>query len=131
MGVRRAHRTDGVLITNDSRPVAALIDTRLFECIRRMQERFDALCDRLERNYAGVPEDLATAEIEKAGAPARPETADAWRAAGRLTPLPAACAPVHAAGPQPPAAINAGRISVRAKSSPLNSSGSPRTLANA
>ena len=77
MGVRRAHRTDGVLITNDSRPVAALIDTRLFECIRRMQERFDALCDRLERNYAGVPEDLATAEIEKAGAPARPETADA------------------------------------------------------
>lgn len=86
------YRNDSVLIKKDGKPVAALIDARLFERIRRMQERFDALCDRLERSYAGVPEGLATAEIEKASALARRETASAWRAAGRLPALPAAAA---------------------------------------
>jgi prevent-host-death family protein len=41
------YRNDSVLIKKDGKPVAALIDARLFERIRRMQERFDALCDRL------------------------------------------------------------------------------------
>jgi prevent-host-death family protein len=84
------YRNDSVLIKKDGKPVAALIDARLFERIRRMQERFDALCDRLEHSFAGVPEDLAMAEIEKASALARRETADAWRSAGRLPALPAA-----------------------------------------
>ena len=86
------YRNDSVLIKKDGKPVAALIDARLFERIRRMQERFDALCDRLEQSYAGVPEDVALAEIEQATALARRETANAWRASGRLPDLPAAAA---------------------------------------
>ena len=86
------YRNDSVLIKKDGKPVAALIDARLFERIRRMQERFDALCDRLEQSYVGVPEDVALAEIERATALARRETADAWRASGRLPALPAAAA---------------------------------------
>ena len=83
------YRSDSVLIRKDGKPVAALIDARLFERIRRMQERFDALCDRLEQAYTGVPEEEALAEIERATTRARAETADAWRAAGRLPALPA------------------------------------------
>lgn len=83
------YRNDSVLIKKDGKPVAALIDARLYERIRRMQERFDALCDRLELAYTGVPEAEALAEIERATARARTETADAWRVAGRLPALPA------------------------------------------
>lgn len=83
------YRNDSVLIKKDGKPVAALIDARLFERIRRMQEHFDALCDRLEQTYTGVPEEEALAEIERATSRARTETADAWRAAGRLPALPA------------------------------------------
>jgi hypothetical protein len=82
------YRNDSVLIKKDGKPVAALIDARLFERIRRMQERFDALCDRLEQTYVGVPADEAQAEIERATSRARVETAQAWRAAGRLPSLP-------------------------------------------
>lgn len=82
------YRNDSVLIKKDGKPVAALIDARLFERIRRMQERFDALCDRLEQTYSGVPEDEALTEIERATTRARAETADSWRAAGRLPGLP-------------------------------------------
>ena len=82
------YRNDSVLIRKDGKPVAALIDARLFERIRRMQERFDALCDRLEQTYTGVPEEEALAEIERATARARTEAADAWRVAGRLPALP-------------------------------------------
>lgn len=62
------YRDDSVLIKKDGKPVAALIDDRLFERIRRMQERFDAQCDRLEQTYTGVPEKEALAEIERARA---------------------------------------------------------------
>ena len=78
------YRNDSVLIKKDGKPVAALIDAKLFERIRRMQERFDALCDRLAKTYDGVPEEVALAEIEQATLLARRETAGAWRAAGRL-----------------------------------------------
>jgi prevent-host-death family protein len=83
------YRNDSVLIKKDGKPVAALIDAKLFQRIRLMQERFDALSDRLSATYDGVPEDVAMAEIEQATAQARRETAAAWRAAGRLPPLPA------------------------------------------
>jgi prevent-host-death family protein len=83
------YRNDSIVIKKDGKPVAALIDARLFERIRRMQDRFDALCDRLEKTYEGVPEDVALAEIEQATTRARRETGDAWRAAGRLPALPA------------------------------------------
>ena len=82
------YRNDSVLIKKDGKPVAALIDARLFERIRRMQECFDALCDRLEQTYTGVPEEEALAEIARASKLARTETANAWRADGRLPGVP-------------------------------------------
>lgn len=60
------YRHDSVVINKDGKPVAALVDARLFERIRRMQARFDALCQRLEEGYAGVPEATGMAEIDAA-----------------------------------------------------------------
>jgi hypothetical protein len=42
------YRQDSVVINKDGKPVAALVDARLFERIRCMQARFDALCHRIE-----------------------------------------------------------------------------------
>jgi PHD/YefM family antitoxin component YafN of YafNO toxin-antitoxin module len=81
------YRRDSIVITKDGKPVAALVDAALFERIRAMQERFDALCDRIAKGYENVPEDEGMAEIEQASALARQETADEWRSAGRLPPL--------------------------------------------
>ena len=50
------YRQDSVLISKDGKPVAALEDARLFERIRRMQGRFDALCQRIETGFATVPQ---------------------------------------------------------------------------
>lgn len=47
------------------------IDTRLFERIRRMQGRFDSLCQRMEVGFAGVPEAQGLAEIDAAVAQLR------------------------------------------------------------
>lgn len=60
------YRRDSVLISKDGKPVAALVDARLFERIRRMQARFDALCARIESGYSDVPEDVGIAEIDAA-----------------------------------------------------------------
>ena len=60
------YRRDSVLINKDGKPVAALVDARLFERIRRMQGRFDALCQRIEAGFATVPEAKGLAEIETA-----------------------------------------------------------------
>lgn len=60
------YRRDSVIINKDGKPVAALVDARLFERIRRVQERFDALCQRIEAGFANVPEDEGLAEIEAA-----------------------------------------------------------------
>ena len=113
------YRNDSVLIKKDGKPVAALIDARLFERIRRMQERFDALCDRLEQTYVGVPADEALAEIERATSRARLETAQAWRAAGRLPSLPTERTK-RVAKPATPAAkaTRASRSKVVAKTKP-------------
>jgi len=59
-------RRDSVLIKKDGKPVAALVDARLFERIRRMQGRFDNLCRRIETGFAGVPETEGLAEIDAA-----------------------------------------------------------------
>lgn len=67
------YRHDSVVINKDGKPVAALVDARLFERIRRMQERFDALCQRIEAAYAGVAEAEGMAEIEAAVAADRRE----------------------------------------------------------
>ena len=102
------YRHDSVLIKKDGKPVAALIDARLFERIRRMQERFDAMCDRLEQAYAGVTEDEALAEIEQASAQARHDTAAAWRTAGRLPSSPPPSPPASAHSSPKPAKRVAG-----------------------
>ena len=60
------YRHDSVVINKDGKPVAALIDARLFARIRRMQARFDALAGRLEKGYAKVPEAEGLTEIEQA-----------------------------------------------------------------
>jgi len=60
------YRHDSVLINKDGKPVAALIDARLFERIRRMQNRFDALCRRIEIGFENVPEAVGLAEIDAA-----------------------------------------------------------------
>ena len=58
-------RKDSIVITKDGRPVAALIDAKTFERIRRMQERFDALSALIAEAYATVPEAEGMAEIER------------------------------------------------------------------
>lgn len=68
---RVQYRNDSILISKDGKPVAALVDARLFERIRRMQERFDALARRLAEDYAAVPEEEGLAEIEAAVAAER------------------------------------------------------------
>jgi prevent-host-death family protein len=98
------YRNDSILIKKDGKPVAALIDARLFLRIRQMQARFDALCDRLAQDFAQVPEAEGMAAIEQAAARARRETAAAWRAAGRLPALPAEVKPKTARKPARPAA---------------------------
>ncbi|MFA6063524.1 MAG: type II toxin-antitoxin system Phd/YefM family antitoxin [Gallionella sp.] len=60
------YRHDSIVINKDGRPVAALVDARLFERIRRMQARFDALCQRIESGFSNVPEEDGIAEINAA-----------------------------------------------------------------
>ena len=66
-------RKDSVVITKDGKPVAALIDAKLFERIRQMQERFDALSARLQEAFAAVPEEEGIAEINRVAAEVRAE----------------------------------------------------------
>lgn len=65
------YRRDSVLISKDGKPVAALVDARLFARIRQMQERFDTLCKRIETGFSAVPEEEGLAEIEAAVAAER------------------------------------------------------------
>jgi prevent-host-death family protein len=58
------YRHDSVVINKDGKPVAALVDAQLFERIRRMQSRFDALCQRIEAGFSKVPEAEGMAEID-------------------------------------------------------------------
>lgn len=76
------YRHDSIVINKDGRPVAALIDARLFTRIRQMQERFDTLAMRLAEAYAGVLPEEGMAEIEQAVAEVRTE---ARAAASRQT----------------------------------------------
>ena len=65
------YRHDSIVIKRDGKPVAALVDARLFERIRRLQARFDGLCERIEAGYAEVPEAEGLAEIDVAVAASR------------------------------------------------------------
>ena len=66
-------RRDSIVITKDGKPVAALIDAALFERIRQMQERFDALSAQIAEAYANVPEEEGMAEIERITSEVRAE----------------------------------------------------------
>ena len=59
------YRHVSVVINKDGKPVAALVDARLFERIRRMQGRFDALCQRIEAGFASMAETDGLAEIDE------------------------------------------------------------------
>lgn len=58
------YRHDSVVINKDGKAVAALVDARLFERIRRMQGRFEALSQRVEAGFAEVPLEDGLAEID-------------------------------------------------------------------
>lgn len=60
------YRHDSIIINKDGKPVAALVDARLFERIRRMQNRFNALCERIEAGFSQIPEAEGLAEIQAA-----------------------------------------------------------------
>ena len=63
---RVQYRHDSVVINKDGKPVAALVDARLFERIRRMQGRFDQLCQRMEAGFSPIGEEAGMAEIDAA-----------------------------------------------------------------
>lgn len=65
------YRHDSIVINKDGKPVAALVDAQLFARIRRMQARFDALCQRIEAGFANTPEAEGLAEIDAAVADTR------------------------------------------------------------
>ncbi len=65
------YRHDSIVINKDGKPVAALVDARLFARIRRMQGRFDALCQRIESGFANTLEAEGLAEIDAAVADMR------------------------------------------------------------
>ena len=65
------YRNDSIVIIKDGKPVAALVDAELFARIRRMRDRFDALCDRIAGSYSEVPQEEGLAEIDAAVAAER------------------------------------------------------------
>lgn len=73
------YRNDSIVINKDGKPVAALIDARLFGRIRKMQQRFDALTARLAEAYAAVPVEEGMAEIERAAASVRVDSRTSGR----------------------------------------------------
>ncbi|MBK9218358.1 MAG: type II toxin-antitoxin system Phd/YefM family antitoxin [Uliginosibacterium sp.] len=58
------YRHDSVVINKDGKAVAALVDARLFERIRRMQGRFEALSQRIEAGFAAIPLEDGLADID-------------------------------------------------------------------
>ena len=73
------YRSDSIVINKDGKSIAALVDARLFERIRRMQARFDLLSQRLAQGFAATPQDAGMAEIDAAVQAARPRAVAATR----------------------------------------------------
>jgi len=65
------YRNDSIVINKDGKPVAALVDAELFARIRRMRDRFDAICERIAASYGDVPQEEGLAEIDAAVAAER------------------------------------------------------------
>jgi prevent-host-death family protein len=90
---RVQYRRDSIVITKDGKPVAALVDAALFERIRAMQDRFDALCDRIAKGYEGIPEELGLAEIDATVSAVRKEMKAEAAAKGRAAKRASAATP--------------------------------------
>ncbi|MDR1015298.1 MAG: type II toxin-antitoxin system prevent-host-death family antitoxin [Coriobacteriales bacterium] len=73
MIARVQYSNDAVIINKGGKPAAALIDSALYERIRRMWDIFDRLTDKVADAYASVPEDEGMAEIEAVSASVRSE----------------------------------------------------------
>jgi len=58
------YRHDSVLIKKDGKPVAAVVDAKLFDRIRRFKDRFDTLRQRIAEAYANVPPEEGMKEID-------------------------------------------------------------------
>lgn len=68
------YRSDSIVINKDGKPIAALVDARLFARIRRLQGRFDELTQRLAQGFEGVAPEDGMAEIDAAVAAERQAT---------------------------------------------------------
>ncbi len=60
------YRQDQIVINKDGRAVAALVGFELFDRIRIMRSRFDALTTQLTASFKDTPEDVGMVEIEAA-----------------------------------------------------------------
>ncbi len=60
------YRHDRIVITKAGKPVAALIDMNLFERIRKMDEEFAAMADKISAAFADLPEAEGVALIDEA-----------------------------------------------------------------
>jgi len=60
-----------IVITDDGKPVAALVDIELFDRIRAMRETFEQTLQALNAAYNAVPAEQAEVEIAEAVAFAR------------------------------------------------------------
>ena len=60
------YRQDHIVISKDGKPVAALVDVKLYERIRRQRSRFEALSERLASGFSALPPRDGMAEIEVA-----------------------------------------------------------------
>ena len=65
------YRGDRIVITKAGKPIAALVDYRLFERIRLMDREFETLTDELARVYKGLDHDAVLSEIDEAVKAAR------------------------------------------------------------
>ena len=65
------HRNDSIVINKDGKVVAALVNAELFDRIRRMRSRFDALSERIALTYSDIPVDEGLEEIDAAVAAQR------------------------------------------------------------
>ena len=59
-------RGDSIVINKDGKPIAALVDARLFARIRRLQKRFDELSERLAKKFESLSEENGLTEIDAA-----------------------------------------------------------------
>jgi prevent-host-death family protein len=62
---------DQIVITKGGKPVAAMVDTALFDKIRLLKKEFNRLADELAIAYQGVDESVAQQEIDAAVKQAR------------------------------------------------------------